>query len=246
MKKLMIIMPLVLMTILLVSNTNYAQEYYSDTETDYDTFDIDEVKERASSGITDLSIDDFGVKEYEEETITTQGDVISYDVTEYRTAELLEQNTFSNNSTSDTYALHSISEFANNKTESTVDGSSTIRAFSTIYIEVTQEVNPDGEYWRLISSEGGWELIDPGVNTTNLSVEQGTSGIGRDELAVSESIQYTPTSIASYNYNAPVWPPVLGDLGVVNTLVGENTQVDIFRGDPNNSWVLNHTNYWGQ
>lgn len=235
------------MTILVVSNISYAQEYDGDTANDYNTLGIGEGKEHASSDITDLSIGDFGVKKYEEETITTQGDVINYDVTEYHTAELLDQNTFSNDGTSEIYVVHSISEFQNFQGAEIWDDSGGIQATSVIYVEVTNFTNPDGEYWRLISSEGGWNVVDASMNTTNPIVEQGTSSMGRDELVVSESIQYTPTNIGSYNYNAPNWPYVNSVVsGAVEPLVGQVSYIDVYRGDPNNSWTLTLINQYNR
>lgn len=245
MKKLLVVFTFTLSAIVFIFDGNETYASLEDYNIEYSNLTTDEVKHNAINGITDLSIGNQGYSTSNDVIVSTLGDMINVEKKTYNTIEKIGKLGYLDNSESELYALYSIEEYSISKSDETWDSSNGKRAFSTIYVERTYESNPYGEYIRLLSSEGGWQVLDASFNTSNPIVTQGVSGMGSDEFLVSESITYYPYNIGSYSCTAPQWPRVLASgVSIWEMNVGESSQITVNRGNPSNSWTLNHSLRW--
>lgn len=245
MKKLLVVFTFILSTIVFIFDGNKTYASLEDYNIEYSNLTTDEVKYNAMNGITDLNIGNQGYSTSNDVIVSTLGDMINVEKKTYNTIEKIGKFGYLDNSESELYALYSIEEYSISKSDETWDSSNGIRAFSTIYVERTYESNPYGEYIRLLSSEGGWQVLDASLNTSNPIVTQGVSGMGSDEFLVSESISYNPYNIGAYSYTAHQWPRVLASgVSIWEMNVGESSQISVNRGNPSNSWTLNHSLRW--
>lgn len=235
----------ILLMVAFIFNENETYASLEDYNIEYNNLTIDEIKFNAINDVTSLNTLGQGYSTSNEIAYSAQGDKISYDKTSYITVDKISNLKNLYEEDTELFAIYSITEFSNFRGGETWDSTNGIRAFSTIYVERTYETNPNAEYIRLLSSEGGWQVLDTSLNTSNPIVTQGVSGMGRDELFVSRSIDYYPYNISSYYYTAPQWPRVnASGVSIWEMNVGESSQINVYRASPSNSWTLYHSVRW--
>lgn len=201
--------------------------------------DDQKIMDMASEYKSDLyDVENIGVNTYNQEVTTTLGDTIEYEVTEYKTAQLLEEKTLSSGKTSNVYAINLVASYDGSRTDSLLDPSLGVRAYSTIYIERIYHQNTS--YVKLLRSSGGWTRLDSSLNITGQYTIQGSVGMGVEDLFLFDQTKNHQINFPTYDINAPSsWKHVnTSGVSVWTSHVGETNHVDIFQSNPNNSWHL--------